>query len=472
MIKRAIILAGALIAPACSGASSTTVEPDAGSITTTTTTTTTTPPPQFPSAPPTPIGPNDAADLAYTNILFSVANGELPDEILEPFLEAADARHAWYVSDLLRFVQAGPDVVKLINGLTAMTGVDLIDQISSSRSPWNVVTNHLIAWDLAEPPNYQTQKGNLFKLVEPRWAPIFDDPNSTIDFRLLNWGGVFMDDRPLGASNNCRRGCIPALDDPALVSGSDGDWYADDKIIFGVTEGDEAVAFPKNIMEVHEMVNITIGGRRFGIPYCTLCGSAQAFYTDEVPAGLAVPILRTSGLLSRSNKVMYDLVTTSAFDTFTGAAVSGALLEAGIVLDQNSVAVSTWGEWKVAHPETSIVAEDGGVGRRYAEFPLQGRDDNGPIFPIGDVDPRLGMQAPVLGVLFDDGRTVAFEVDALNRSFADSDMEAIGFGGIEVRRDGGGFVTTIDGKEIGAHQAFWFAWSQFHEDTLLWPNDA
>jgi hypothetical protein len=57
-------------------------------------------------------------------------------------------------------------------------------------------------------------------------------------------------------------------------------------------------------MEVHEMVNITIGGRRLGIPYCTLCGSAQAYLTAKVPPGVEPLVLRTSGLLSRSNKLI------------------------------------------------------------------------------------------------------------------------------------------------------------------------
>jgi hypothetical protein len=59
--------------------------------------------------------------------------------------------------------------------------------------------------------------------------------------------------------------------------------------------GGGAVAFPKNVMEVHELVNITIGGRRIGIPYCTLCGSAQAYRTDDVPAGKRPLVLRTVG---------------------------------------------------------------------------------------------------------------------------------------------------------------------------------
>jgi hypothetical protein len=78
-----------------------------------------------------------------------------------------------------------------------------------------------------------------------------------------------------------------------------------------------------------------------------------------------VPVLRTSGLLSRSNKVMYDLRTESVFDTFTGAAVSGPLRDAGLVLEETTGVRTTWGEWKAAHPDTTIIAEDGGVGRSY-----------------------------------------------------------------------------------------------------------
>ena len=28
-----------------------------------------------------------------------------------------------------------------------------------------------------------------------------------------------------------------------------------------------------------------------------------------------------------------------------------------------------------------------------------------------------------------------------------------------------------DGAPITAHQAFWFAWSQFHPTTELWPDN-
>ncbi|MEX0756836.1 MAG: DUF3179 domain-containing (seleno)protein, partial [Acidimicrobiia bacterium] len=245
------------------------------------------------------------------------------------------------------------------------------------------------------------------------------------------------------------------------------DWYPDEAIVFGVVIGEEARAYPKNIMEIHEMVNDTLGGRRFGMPYCTLCASAQVFFTDDV-AGFKTLVLRTSGLLSRSNKVMYDLVSESVFDTFTGAAVTGPMLETGVVLEQASVITTTWGEWRAAHPETTIIAEDGGIGRTYDLDPLGGRDDNGPIFPIGDRDLRLPTQEQVLGVILDDGTPVAFPAAAAREVLAGGG--SVSLAGVEVILDGGGLRASFEGDPIASHQAFWFAWSQFHPDTLVWEE--
>jgi hypothetical protein len=180
-----------------------------------------------------------------------------------------------------------------------------------------------------------------------------------------------------------------------------------------------------------------------------------------------MPVLRTSGLLNRSNKVMFDLNTFSVFDTFFGVAVSGPLREAGVELEQTSVVTSTWRDWKAAHPDTTIVAEDGGIGRSYPLDPLRGRDDDGAIFPIGDVDERLPTQAKVLGVITDDGTPIAFSVaDALAELDAGRPVAALG---IVVIADASGVrATREDGTELVGHEAFWFAWSQFHPDTAVW----
>lgn len=390
---------------------------------------------------------------------------DIDTDAIERLGTSGDVRVAWLLVDLLRFIQVGAVHEALLEATYRLTGIEPGADPVAGLNPWQSFTDHLIAWDLPAHPEYVDYKGELFLIVEPEWQPFFEDPDSAVDWRLTSWGGVRIDSRPLGDQLPCPRGCIPALDDPSVTDAAGGSWYPDDRIVFGVVVNGEARAYPKHQMEVHEMVNDTLGGRRLGIPYCTLCGSAQAYFTDSVPESAEVPVLRTSGLLTRSNKVMFDLNTFSIFDTFTGEALSGPLRAVGTTLEQTTLVTSTWGEWKAAHPETTIVAEDGGINRPYGLDPLGGRDDDGPIFPIGDVDHRLPVQAAVIGVIMPDGTPIAFPVEDLRAT----DDDSVVFNELVITPDGGGFVASLeDGTAVVAHQAFWFAWSQFHPDTLVW----
>ena len=425
--------------------------------------------PSWPSAPAVPTGPLEASVTeALDRLVASFGERALDHDALETVADSHDARIGWLLSDLLRFSAPGTtSAVAVGDAFVTLTGYDPRGDERFGHDDWLASTNVLIGWDLPAHPGYREHKAAVFLPIEPAWEPFFADADAAIDWRWLSWGGVFIDDRELGDERLCSRGCIPALDDPALAPASEGDWYADDKTVFGVIVDGEAVAFPKHIMEVHEMVNLTIAGRRIGLPYCTLCGSAQAYLTDSVPAGVTTPVLRTSGLLSRSNKVMYDLVTRSAFNAFTGEAVSGPLQDVGLELEQISTVATTWGEWKAAHPDTRIVAEDGGIGRSYPDDPLGGRDLDGPIFPVGPIDPRLPAQAAVVGVIGPDGTAIAFPADQALAELASGGEVAIGT--VEAYADGGGLrVRAAGGGELPAHASFWFAWSQFHPDTVLW----
>jgi hypothetical protein len=431
---------------------------------------------EFPAAPSVPEEPitsrlEESIDNLYRSLLDGLAQDPqvvmLDQVFIEEIANAGDARAAWVLSDLLGVI--GDPLIRagLTDAFELLTAATISDDPVSERSVGQSVTDHLIAWDLPEPTGYIDWKAELLLLIDDRWEPFFDDRESDIDWRLVGWGGVRIDDRPLGDPFGCPRGCIPALDDPGVTEAAGGGWLEDDRLIFGVTVDGESRAYPKHMMEAHEMVNDTLGGRRLGIPYCTLCGSAQAYFTDGVPEGVEVPVLRTSGLLSRSNKVMYDLVTFSVIDTFNGTALSGPLREAGIVLEQTSVIVSTWGDWKESHPDTTILAEDGGIGRAYRLDPLGSRDDDGPIFPIGDVDDRLATQEQVLGVFAEDGTPIAFPVAAVREELETG--ATVSMLGVEVVADGSGLrAFAADGSEVVGHQSFWFAWSQFNPETVVW----
>lgn len=413
-------------------------------------------------SPPVPDGPMAPATYrALASVISTAFTTGLDSEALHTVANGGDARASWLLADLLRFHQRGVEKDELVSAFTQLTGVEY----PATRHPDFVWTfNYLMAWDLPAWEGYPELKRRIYTSVDDRWDPFFEEDHG-VDWRMVTWGGVFADSRPFGDNGPCN--CIAALDNLVTTDAARGDWYPDDRVVFGIVVNGEALALPRHQMEVHEMVNLTLGGRHLGIPYCTLCGSAQAYFTDNVQ-GVDRVVLRTSGLLSRSNKVMYDLTTKSVFDTFTGEAVTGPLGAGGVVLEQVSVVASTWLDWKRAHPDTQILAEDGGIGRAYLDDPLRGRDDQGPIFPIGDIDPRLPVQEKVVGVLSPSGTPVAFPVAATREALAGN--TEIEFDELIVRLTDGVRVFSSEGAELPTHEAFWFAWSQFHPTTRIWTR--
>ena len=373
--------------------------------------------------------------------------------------DSKDPRLGWFVSDLMRFAGSGGIMRSLADTASKLLGIKY-----ENANFWGATTDHLIAWKIPAPPGYLSFKRTLFTAVESEWKNIIVEGD--IDWTLVSWGGVLIDSRPFDTTDD-RCNCIPAADNPEVITVDEAGWLDDDDIIFGVEINGEYRAYPRQIMEVREMVNDTLGGRDIGMPYCTLCGAAQVYFTDQLPAGVERPVLRTSGLLSRSNKVMYDLTTWSVFDTFTGKALTGPLAAKNIKLKQASVVTAEWGEWKRAHPTTTVLAERLALGRD-PDF-RNNRDANGPIFPVGDVDPRLPVHEDIIGVITKSGKPYAFQQ---SRAFIElKQNKKVGVENIQLVLDGGGIrAVDTDGTDLGSHQAFWFAWSQFHPDTGLWPE--
>ena len=412
-----------------------------------------------PKAPEGPLSPEIEAAIraVFVDNLPDYAWGAEEQAALDAIARSGDPRLAWIVSDLMRFSWRTSLDDALGRAGAALLGIEY-----KTPQRWGELTDHLIAWDIPAPPGYLEVKRAIFTNFIPGWERIFVE--GKIDWRHVSWGGVLIDDRPFGATD-IPFNCIPAADNPEVSSAAEATWLKDTDIVFGIGINGEYRAYPRRIMEVREMVNDTLGGRDLGIPYCTLCGAAHAYFTDRMPEGVKRPVLRTSGLLIRSNKVMYDVETWSVFDTFLGHAVTGPLAERGLRLEQATVVTTDWGTWRRAHPETTVLVEELALGRDF-DF-RNGRDANGPIFPVGDVDPRLQVHEDVIGVLAASGKPVAFPrakaIAALTAG------EAIAFEDVRLELEAGGVKAVgEDGADLGSHEAFWFAWSQFHPGTALW----
>lgn len=419
---------------------------------------------EFGNPPAVPEGPlsealQSAIEVAFIDTMKNTQWQAEQSAALDEIVAAKDPRVAWLIADLMRFAPSRALSTELAVAASRLLGID-----PPGNDHWGVVTDHLIAWDIPAPPDYLRVKRTIFTSLVPGWEQIF--VGGDIDWRHVSWGGVLIDDRAYDETlKSCN--CIPAADNPETSSTEDATWLKDDDIVFGIEINGEARAYPRRIMEVREMVNDTLGGRDLGIPYCTLCGSAQAYFTDRLPQGVERPILRTSGLLIRSNKVMYDVRTYSVFDTFLGNAVTGPLAEKNLQLQQASVVTTDWGTWKEKHPETTVLVEALALGRD-PDF-RNGRDANGPIFPVGNVDPRLPVHEDVIGVVTASGTPVAFQ-----RSKALVALKGgreIAFENVHLELAAGGIkAVDADGSDLGSHEAFWFAWSQFHPETELWDG--
>jgi hypothetical protein len=126
----------------------------------------------------------------------------------------------------------------------------------------------------------------------------------------------------------------------------------------------EARAYPKRILAWHELARDRLGGVDLTLVYCTLCGTAIPYGSE---AGGRSFTLGTSGLLYRSNKLMFDEETLSLWSTLEGRPVVGPLADSGLALTVHPVVTTTWREWRTAHPRTTVLSRETGHRRDYGE---------------------------------------------------------------------------------------------------------
>ena len=235
---------------------------------------------KFGEPPVIPTGPlskelQNAVKVAFIDSVKQSNWGRDQGLALDEIAASKDPRLVWIISDLMRFA-SGIELDTVLSGAASK----LLGKNVPAGNGWGVVTDHLIAWDVPAPPNYLEAKRAIFTNIVPGWEKIFVE--GKIDWRHVSWGGVLIDAREYDTTDEVCN-CIPAADNPQVSSAAEATWLEDDDIVFGVEVNGEFRAYPRQIMEVREMVNDTLGGRHLGIPYCTLCGAAQAYFTDRVP---------------------------------------------------------------------------------------------------------------------------------------------------------------------------------------------
>ena len=106
---------------------------------------------------------------------------------------------------------------------------------------------------------------------------------------------------------------IPAIDDPKFVSVEEADeWLKPQEPVVLVQVGDDARAYPIQILMWHEIVNDTVGGVPVTVTFCPLCNTGVAF--ERTFEGQVLDF-GTTGRLRFSNLIMYDRQTVTLTGT-------------------------------------------------------------------------------------------------------------------------------------------------------------
>ena len=273
---------------------------------------------------------------------------EVRQAAFEAAMDSKDQRWLSPLVDLLAFAQTAEEWYRILDAAGGILGEDL----RSMEKPWRNLTLRLATIDPL--PSFRDGMGwkreLLVERVDPRFAEFFRPGTPRrIGMDEIVWGGVAVEG-------------IPSLLDPKTVPAEEADFLQDNEPVFGVYLNGSARAYPQRILDWHEMANDIVGDVPVALTYCTLCGAAVLYdrRTDDRTFGF-----RTSGLLQRSNKLMFDIQTNSLWNQLTGEPVVGSLARSGLRLTVLPIVTTSWAAWKREHPETDVVALDTGYNKDY-----------------------------------------------------------------------------------------------------------
>lgn len=193
---------------------------------------------------------------------------------------------------------------------------------------------------------------------------------------------------------------IPSIDRPSFVSqDAAASWNEPQEPVIALDHNGEARAYPLKILTHHEIVNDEIGGTPVAVTFCPLCYSALVF--ERVLQGEPVEF-GVSGLLRKSDMVMYDRRTETLWQQFTGKAIAGDLT--GTTLTQLPAQILSFQQFREQFPGGQVLSRDTGHQRTYDRNPYDGYDDvnSRPFAFAGEVDERLPPKEKVITVSLND----------------------------------------------------------------------
>lgn len=213
---------------------------------------------------------------------------------------------------------------------------------------------------------------------------------------------------------------IPALTNPKYASVLASDVViADDLPGIDLEIDGQHRFYPVQIMNWHEVVNDTIGGKDVAITYCPLCGTGIV-YERRVDFGTPdslglknVVTLSATGKVYNNNTVLRDSETGSLWLQSVGLSIQGEAIGAQLTVIPSTM--MAWKDWKAMYPSGSVLSTDTGISRDYTRHPYGNYDTSkGVYFPLNHTSPDFSSKWVVYGVEDGESHGLAFSTVALS----------------------------------------------------------
>lgn len=259
------------------------------------------------------------------------------------------------------------------------------------------------------------------------------------------------------------RDCIASIDNPRFVAANQAGFLKADDLILGIVIDGDARAYPAKILDHHEIVNDTVGGKPIAITFCPLCGSGVA--VSRV-IGDVVTEFGVSGILYNSDLVMYDRVSNTLWSQIEVLGLAGP--NTGKKLETLPVTMTRWSRWRKKHPGGKVLSTDTGFDQDYStDHYAKYRKGRTIFMPVSDKDKRVHPKTVVYGASVG-GQPVAVTDAAFEKtsrievSLAGRDLA------LSMAEDGTVTISDRDSHEKwSTGRLFWFAWYTFNPSTEL-----
>lgn len=262
---------------------------------------------------------------------------------------------------------------------------------------------------------------------------------------------------------------IPALTRPSMRFASEVDYLKPTDRVLALSLGGESRAYPIRILNWHEVVNDSVGGRGVVISYCPLCGTGMVF---DAQVGGRTLEFGVSGLLYNSDMLLYDRQTSSLWSQLQAQSISGPLK--GSTLSLVAADYTVWQDWKVQHPDGLVLDKNTGHSRDYSRDPYAGYENVATLyFEVQNRDQRFHEKEPVVGLTIN-GEAKVWPLGELKKVNKWPLQDALGGTDLRINyRAQDQSVTIVDtnGTRLPAVPAYWFAWVAFYPDTQVFVSE-